>query len=92
MSLNFNAEGDKILTGSFDTTAKVNLDGKSCFRNEKINRSGIRGLAHAFIHWKSTLLKFQARSSSLREIFVQLDRLIGMLLRSSSPGMLKSLN
>lgn len=44
VSLHFNAEGDKILTGSFDRTAMVKINFNI------IGRSGMRELATVFMY------------------------------------------
>ena len=58
VSLHFNAEGDKILTGSFDRKAIVNEI------NNKI-RSGILDQANAFMYWMSIQERSLALNSNL---------------------------
>ena len=67
VSLNFNADGDKILTGSFDGTAIVGF---------VICRSGIPSQVNQFIFFRVILDKFQAHSFSLEAICAALHRLI----------------
>lgn len=55
VSLNFNADGDKILTGSFDGTAIV-IPLKL--------RSGIPNQANQFMFLRAILAKFQALNSN----------------------------
>ena len=61
--MNFNADGDKILTGSFDGTAIVYL---------KLNfRFGILELANLFIFYKVTQDKYHQLNFNLEAIFVE---------------------
>lgn len=63
VSLNFNADGDKILTGSFDGTAIV----KNCQC-----RFGIQNLENLFIFLEVILEKSHLLSSNLEDICVVL--------------------
>ncbi len=76
MSLNFNADGDKILTGSFDGTAIV---------LPLLFRSGTLNQENPFMSFKATLAKSQAHSSSSVVICAALR----LLTRPAGSGMLE---
>lgn len=63
MSLNFNADGDQILTGSFDGTAIVQL---------LLDRFGTLGQASRSMFCRGTQAKFQVLNLSLEVICVGL--------------------
>ena len=77
--MNFNADGDKILTGSFDGTAIV--------LNE-ISRSGIRNQDNPFIYFRVILEKYQLLSSSLEVICAERPQSIKL----ADYGMLEQAN
>ena len=78
--MNFNNDGDKILTGAFDGTAIVII-----FNNK---RFGIQEQESQFIYYKDILQKYQAHNFNLVVIFVVRHQLIrhadyGMLVQES---------
>lgn len=66
VSLNFNADGDKILTGSFDGTAIVTIFW---------DRYGIPSQGNLFMCFKAIQVKYQVLSFNLEGICAELHRL-----------------
>ena len=71
VSLHFNAEGDKILTGSFDRTAIVKFFIFTL-------RCGIPDPENAYMFWTNIREKFLVLNLNLRANFALQDLLIGL--------------